>query len=51
MPKKGFKKKKAYAKSCHHKVKVEGYTNTANGGWEANSNSRMAEMMKAGYKR
>ena len=50
MPKKGFKKKKAYAKSCCERVKREGLINTASGGWES-SNSRMAEMMKAGYKR
>ena len=50
MPKKGFKKKKAYAKACCERVKREGLTNTASGGWERATSARMSQMMVAGYK-
>ena len=50
MPKKMHAKKKAYQKACHEKVKREGLTNTASGGWERATSARMSQMMVAGYK-
>ncbi len=50
MPKKSFKKKKGYQFGCMVKVKREGLTNTASGGWERATSARMSQMMVAGYK-
>lgn len=48
MPKKQEKKKKAFQAMCRGKVKT-GVINRADGSWGPD-NSRMGEMMRAGYR-
>lgn len=50
MPKKSFKKKKAYQAMCRDMVR-QGKVNDANGNWiSMQTGKAMHDMMKAGYK-